>query len=91
MADDNHRRSPAHPGISPVLLTSMRHERAMLTQQELADKAGVSRSTVSLLETGKRNASVVTLRKLCLALQCQPGDLLEPTPIEGNDPDASTS
>ncbi|HEY4602048.1 MAG TPA: helix-turn-helix transcriptional regulator [Cerasibacillus sp.] len=39
-----------------------------LTQEELAEIAGFSRSYYTEIETGKRNISILNLHKLCLAL-----------------------
>lgn len=45
---------------------------------ELADKVGITITNMSVLKTGKAKAiKVTTLAKLCEALDCQPGDLLE--------------
>ena len=48
---------------------------------ELADKVGITIANMSILKTGKAKAiKVTTLAKLCEALDCQPGDLLEYRP-----------
>lgn len=45
---------------------------------ELADKVGITLTNMSILKTGKAKAiKVSTLAKLCAALECQPGDILE--------------
>lgn len=45
---------------------------------ELADRVGITLANISILKNGKAKAvKVETLRKLCDALDCQPGDLLE--------------
>ena len=45
---------------------------------ELADKVGITLANMSILKNGKAKAiKVSTLAKLCEALECQPGDLLE--------------
>ena len=45
---------------------------------ELADRVGITLANMSILKNGKAKAvKVETLRKLCDALDCQPGDLLE--------------
>ena len=44
-------------------------EEARLTQQQLADKSGVSRVTIGALENGiDKNVTLGTLRKLAVAL-----------------------
>jgi DNA-binding XRE family transcriptional regulator len=57
----------------------LRHvrDRAALTQEELARLAGLSRPTISHLETGE-GAMHITIRKLCRALKCKPAELLDP-------------
>ncbi len=45
---------------------------------QLADEVGITITNMSILKTGKAKAiKVSTLAKLCSALDCQPGDLLE--------------
>ena len=49
-----------------------------MTLTELSEKVGITMANLSILKTGKARAvRVETLNKLCAALQCQPGDLLE--------------
>ncbi len=56
-------------------------QRTALSQRLLAELAGVSGSTVRLLEGGRRGASPGTLRKLASALRVAPADLTrEPRP-----------
>ncbi len=43
-------------------------ERALLTQEELATRSGVTVSTISRVETGAQAARISTLRKLAAAL-----------------------
>lgn len=52
--------------------------RRKMTLTELSEKVGITMANLSILKTGKARAvRVDTLNKLCAALQCQPGDLLE--------------
>ena len=45
---------------------------------ELSERLGITIANVSILKNGKAKAlKVTTLAKLCEALDCQPGDLLE--------------
>ena len=45
---------------------------------ELADKVGITIANVSVLKNGMAKAlKISTLVKLCEALDCQPGDILE--------------
>ena len=52
--------------------------RRKMSLTELSEKVGITMANLSILKTGKARAvRVDTLNKLCTALQCQPGDLLE--------------
>lgn len=54
-------------------MTEVEYKRrvAKLTQQELAEKAGINANTVSTIEkNGIENVKVCTLRKLAAALEC---------------------
>ena len=45
---------------------------------ELSERVGITLANVSVLKNGKAKAlKISTLIKLCEALDCQPGDLLE--------------
>lgn len=45
---------------------------------ELAERVGITITNVSVLKNGKAKAlKISTLLKLCEALDCQPGDILE--------------
>ena len=45
---------------------------------ELSEKVGITIANVSVLKNGKAKAlKISTLIKLCDALECQPGDILE--------------
>jgi putative transcriptional regulator len=53
---------------------------------ELSEKVGITIANMSVLKTGKARAvKVSTLAKLCAALDCQPGDILEFRPASGSD------
>jgi len=51
--------------------------RAGLTQQELADRTGLHRTEISLLETCRRIPRIDTLIKVCDSLGVTPDQLLE--------------
>lgn len=45
---------------------------------ELSNRVGITLANISILKNGKAKAvKISTLLKLCEALDCQPGDLLE--------------
>lgn len=50
---------------------------------QLTQKVGLTMANVSLLKNGKVKAiRLATLEKICEALDCQPGDILEFKPEE---------
>ena len=55
------------------LLTSFKEarEKRGITQEELAVKANINRTTLSKIESGLRNATVETLSKLASAMDMQ--------------------
>ena len=49
-----------------------------MTSNELAERVGITPANLSILKTNKAKAvRFSTLNKLCQALDCQPGDLLQ--------------
>jgi putative transcriptional regulator len=76
------------PGVLRLdVMLALRKLRA----KDLAAQIGMSETQLSLLRTGKvRGVRFSTLAKLCLLLDCKPGDLLdyEPSPDDMNDPAA---
>lgn len=48
-----------------------------LTQQELADRAGLHRSYIGQIELGKRNVTLKSAAKIAKALQVDVASLLE--------------
>jgi len=45
---------------------------------ELVERVGITIANISILKNGKAKAlKISTLAKLCAALDCQPGDILE--------------
>jgi putative transcriptional regulator len=60
-----------------VKLDEMLHRRRM-TLTELAERIDITLANLSILKTGKARAiRFSTLDAICVALDCQPGDLLE--------------
>ena len=52
--------------------------RRKMSVTELSERVGITLTNMSILKTGKAKAvKVSTLAKLCEALDCQPGDILE--------------
>ncbi len=52
-------------------------ERALLTQEELAQKSGVTVSTISRLENGLQAARISTIRKLASAVAAEADELID--------------
>lgn len=45
---------------------------------ELSEKVGITMANLSVLKNGRAKAvKIETLNKICAALDCQPGDILE--------------
>ena len=59
-------------GESPVKVW---REHRGLTQEQLASAAGVSRALVAAIETGRKEGSTSSLKKLAAALGCELGNL----------------
>lgn len=57
-------------------LRRVRHGK-MLTQEELAHRAGLSMRYVGAIERGDVSASVTVLGQIADALEIEPGDLLQ--------------
>ena len=62
--------SPVPNGLKAV------RESRFLTQQELADRSGVSRVTIARLESGDYDARFSTIKKLAAALEVAPESLV---------------
>jgi putative transcriptional regulator len=52
-----------------------------MRSKELAERIGITEQNVSLLKSGKvKGMRFETLDRICEALDCQPGDILEHRP-----------
>ena len=49
-----------------------------LTQEQLAERSGLSQQYLSGLERGRRNPTIVTLYEIAIALEVAPTDLIDP-------------
>lgn len=55
---------------------------------ELSEHVGITMANMSILKTGKAKAiRFQTLNKICEALDCQPGDILEYVPDQSGEDD----
>lgn len=60
--------------------------RRLLTQRDLAEKAGVMLSTVYLIETGRTTPVLKVMRKICAALDVGPEEIDEFRAVLEGDP-----
>ena len=61
-----------------VLRIDVMLAKRKMSVTELAEKVGITLANISILKNGRAKAiKLETLNKICQALQCQPGDLLE--------------
>lgn len=66
---------PIHVSLDVMLA------RRRVKGKDLAAQVGITEQNLSLLRTGKvRGVRFSTLEKICEALDCQPGDILEYRP-----------
>jgi putative transcriptional regulator len=63
----------------PIVVTlDVMLARRKMRSKELAEYVGITEQNLSLLKSGKvKGVRFDTLEKICEALECQPGDLLE--------------
>lgn len=52
-------------------------ERLFVTQEELSERTGLSRATISRIESGLQRPRISTVRKLADALGVPPDDLVD--------------
>lgn len=62
-------------------------QRANLTQEQLAEKVGLARPSITAIEQGKRKVSVEELVKFSTALNCSLPDLLGEEPRKNTKPE----
>ena len=68
------------PDLPETFARNLRHIRTEqgLTQEELAERAGMHRTFIGAVERGDRNASLRTVQRLADALGVEPQTLLAP-------------
>lgn len=64
--------------LTKILAKNVRKERKRLdlTQEELAERVGISRAYMGYIEQGRNVPSLEILEKIAKALKVSPGDLL---------------
>jgi len=61
--------------LAQKLAVNLRERRGNKTQEQFARKLGISRATLSRLESGSQNTTITTLEKISKSLKCDVGDL----------------
>jgi DNA-binding Xre family transcriptional regulator len=64
--------------LADALATNLRARRGALTQEAFARKLGVSRATLTRLETAGQNVTLETLERICKRLRCDVAELFAP-------------
>jgi putative transcriptional regulator len=67
-------------GVVPVIVVNLdvMLAKRKMRSKELAERIGITEANLSLLKSSKvKGVRFETLDKICAALECQPGDLLE--------------
>ena len=65
--------------------------RRKMSVTELSERVGITIANISILKNGRAKAiRIETLDKICRALECQPGDILEWRPEEESTPSKDT-
>lgn len=63
--------------LAEILAQNLKARRGQLTQGAFARKMGVSRPTLSRLESASQNTTINTLEQIAKALRCNVCDLLK--------------
>ncbi|MDQ7019873.1 MAG: helix-turn-helix transcriptional regulator [Robiginitomaculum sp.] len=71
--------------MSIIVTLDVMLARRKMKARDLAEKVGITEQNLSLLRTGKvKGVRFSTLEKICEALECKPGDILD---YESDGPD----
>jgi transcriptional regulator with XRE-family HTH domain len=72
--------SPEKCALVAVFAHNVRHRRLELelSQEELAERAGVHRTYVGMLERGEKNVTIYNIERIASALKLEPFKLLIP-------------
>ncbi|WP_303905973.1 helix-turn-helix domain-containing protein [Thiohalomonas denitrificans] len=62
--------------LAETLARNLRTRRGDLTQEQFARKLGISRPTLTRLESAAQNTTIKTLEQISRALKCDVCDLL---------------
>lgn len=69
---------PHECALVAVFAANVRHRRLELglSQEELAELAGVHRTYVGMLERGEKNVTIYNIERIAIALRVEPSALL---------------
>jgi len=69
---------PHQSKLVAVFAKNVRKRRTELglSQEELAERAGVHRTYVGMLERGEKNVTIYNIERIAIALKVRPSDLL---------------
>jgi len=70
---------PVVMDLAKKLAANLRARRGNKTQDEFARKLGISRATLSRLESGSQNTTISTLQQISKSLRCDVGELFVTT------------
>lgn len=72
---------PQQCALVTVFAVNVRRKRLEfgLSQEELAEAAGVHRTYVGMLERGEKNVTIYNIEQIALALHVEPASLLQST------------
>lgn len=64
--------------MNGIFGTNLKHalQKIDMTQHELASRSGITPAAISMLISGDREPSLVTILKICYSLKTTPNDLL---------------
>jgi transcriptional regulator with XRE-family HTH domain len=65
--------------LAEILAQNLKAKRGKLTQEAFARKLGISRPTLTRLESAAQNTTISTLEQIAKALRCHVCDLLKVT------------
>ena len=60
-----------------LLAKNLKARRGSLTQEAFARKLGISRATLTRLESASQNTTIATLEQIAKGLRCEIGDLFK--------------
>ncbi|NIF56254.1 MULTISPECIES: helix-turn-helix transcriptional regulator [Burkholderia] len=74
--------APAQCRLVTVFAENVRRERIALglSQEALAERAGVHRTYVGMLERGEKNVTIYNIERIAMALCVEPSSLLQERP-----------